>query len=71
MPFKTSLGEQRKRRLEAELARIKPILPTLNIQKAILFGSLVEGRAGKISDIDLILVSAFIRRALATGEGSL
>lgn len=32
-------------------------LPRLGVQKAILFGSLVSGRIGQASDLDLILVA--------------
>ena len=50
-------GERRRRRLEAELDRIVPILPRLGVLRAILFGSLARGDVGGQSDIDLILIA--------------
>jgi len=56
MGIKLGLKEKRKEILEAELKRIKSQIPALDVQKAILFGSLATGRVGKASDIDLIIV---------------
>ena len=56
MPVLMHADPQRERRLQAELARIQPILIGLGAQKIILFGSLARGAAGRTSDLDLIVI---------------
>jgi predicted nucleotidyltransferase len=50
------LRNERKNRIKKEIERIKKILPKLNIEKAILFGSSARGDIGINSDIDLIII---------------
>ena len=56
MPFRIGADEERRARLERELARMISLFPQLGIKKAILFGSLARGDVTETSDIDLILV---------------
>jgi predicted nucleotidyltransferase len=56
MPIKTGLAEIRKRKLIDELNRLIPEIIKLDVEKIILFGSLVTGDIHKTSDIDLIIV---------------
>ncbi len=56
MSIKVGLKKKRKKILKAELERIESQIPTFDVQKVILFGSLATGRIGKSSDIDLIIV---------------
>ncbi len=51
-------NDARKQQLEQELDRILTILKRQNqdIKKIILFGSSIDGRIGKSSDIDLLIV---------------
>lgn len=55
-------GEERRSKLEAELRRIVAELPRLGVTKAILFGSLVSGTVGQMSDVDLILIAPSAER---------
>ncbi|MBC7195042.1 MAG: nucleotidyltransferase domain-containing protein [Caldisericia bacterium] len=54
--FNLKFKKERKREIKRELERIKKILPKLNIEKAILFGSSARGDIGIESDIDLIII---------------
>ncbi|MBI4234253.1 MAG: nucleotidyltransferase domain-containing protein [Chloroflexi bacterium] len=65
MPVLTCLSEERKKLLEAELARYLEVLPRLqDVKKVILFGSLATGRVGPASDIDLLIVQQTTTRFL-------
>ena len=50
--------------LNSELNRIVGILKARDVDKVILFGSLVDGRVGSTSDIDLIIVDNTDKRFL-------
>lgn len=50
------LKKERESKIKKEIQRIKKILPRLNIEKAILFGSAARGEIGIYSDIDLIII---------------
>jgi len=55
----------RQSRLEAELQRVVSILSSLqSVRKVVLFGSLVRGRVGVTSDLDLLVVQRTGRRFL-------
>jgi len=56
MPIKIGLAEIRKEKLESELKRLIPEIIKLNVEKIILFGSLVSGEIHQTSDIDLIVI---------------
>jgi predicted nucleotidyltransferase len=56
MPIKTGLAEIRKRKLIDELNRLIPEIIKLDVEKIILFGSLVTEDIHKTSDIDLIVI---------------
>lgn len=65
VPVLTCLSEERKKLLEAELARYLEVLPRLqDVKKVILFGSLATGRVGPASDIDLLIVQQTTTRFL-------
>lgn len=55
---------ERAMELNSELNRIVGILKARNVDKVILFGSLVDGRIGSTSDIDLIIVDNTDKRFL-------
>ena len=48
--------KERKRNLEDELQRMIPEIIKLDVEKVILFGSLVTGKVHSTSDIDLIII---------------
>lgn len=56
--------EKRKELLETELGRILDILKTLDIEKVILFGSLVSNNISSTSDIDLVIIQKTEKRFL-------
>ncbi|MCX7795745.1 MAG: nucleotidyltransferase domain-containing protein [bacterium] len=56
--------KRRKKILEAELRRILNILQTLDIEKIILFGSLLRNDIMSTSDIDLIIIKETKKRFL-------
>lgn len=56
--------EKRKELLETELGRILDILKTLDIEKVILFGSLVSSNVSSTSDIDLVIIQKTEKRFL-------
>lgn len=56
--------EKRKELLETELGRILDILKTLDIEKVILFGSLVSNNVSSTSDIDLVIIQKTEKRFL-------
>jgi len=56
MPFKMGLAQKRKEQLEEELKRIIPKIIELNVEKIILFGSIVSGSMHKRSDLDILVV---------------
>jgi len=59
----TAVGEKRKAALEAELARILPLLiDQYGAEKVILFGSLATGEIGEWSDLDLIIIKTTEKR---------
>uniref|UniRef100_A0A7V5XHR7 Nucleotidyltransferase domain-containing protein n=1 Tax=Thermodesulfobacterium geofontis TaxID=1295609 RepID=A0A7V5XHR7_9BACT len=64
MPIKTGLAEIREKELKNELERLIPEIIKLDVEKIILFGSLVTGEIHKASDIDLIVVKRTYKRFL-------
>jgi predicted nucleotidyltransferase len=53
----TAVDERRKAALEAELARVLPLLvDEYGAEKIILFGSLATGEVGEWSDLDLVVI---------------
>ncbi|HUV85578.1 MAG TPA: nucleotidyltransferase domain-containing protein [bacterium] len=53
----TAVHEKRKAALEAELARILPLLiHEYGAEKVIIFGSLATGEVGEWSDLDLVII---------------
>jgi len=50
------LKKERENKINEEIDRIKKILPNMNIEKAILFGSSARGEIGICSDIDLVII---------------
>lgn len=57
MPFRMGLGEKRRQRLDAELARWASLFPAIpGVRKVVVFGSLAQGRVGPTSDVDLLIV---------------
>uniref|UniRef100_A0A7V5XGE8 Nucleotidyltransferase domain-containing protein n=1 Tax=Thermodesulfobacterium geofontis TaxID=1295609 RepID=A0A7V5XGE8_9BACT len=56
MPVKIGLAEIRKKELENELKRLIPEIIKLDVEKIILFGSLISGDVHQTSDIDLIVI---------------
>ncbi len=57
------VNEQRKAALEAELARILPLLVNdYGAEKVILFGSLATGEVAEWSDLDLVVIKDTDRR---------
>ena len=63
-PIKTGLAEIRKRKLINELNRLIPKIIKLDVEKIILFGSLVTKEIHKTSDIDLIIVKRIDKKFL-------
>jgi len=58
-----AINGPRKRALEAELARILPLLVNdYGAEKVILFGSLATGEVGEWSDLDLVVIKNTDRR---------
>jgi len=64
MGYRLFPKEKRKKRLTAELERILGILKTRDVEKVILFGSLVSGNVTSTSDIDLLVVERTQKRFL-------
>ena len=64
MGYRMSDPAERAMELNSELNRIVDILKARNVDKVILFGSLVDGRVGSTSDIDLIIVDNTDKRFL-------
>lgn len=64
MGFKIGLAKKRKKRLEKELNRLIPKIINMNVEKIILFGSLLSDDVHKSSDIDLIIVKRTKKRFL-------
>ncbi len=59
----TAVHEKRKASLEAELARILPLLiHEYGAEKVIVFGSLATGEVGEWSDIDLVVIKETTQR---------
>jgi len=56
MPVTFGIDEERKAKLEAELARALALLPKYDVERAYLVGSLATGGVRRTSDIDLIVV---------------
>lgn len=53
----TAVHEKRKASLEAELARILPLLiHEYGAEKVVVFGSLATGEVGEWSDLDLVVI---------------
>ena len=50
------LKKERENKIKEEIDRIKKILPNMNIEKAILFGSSARDEIGICSDIDLVII---------------
>ena len=50
------LKKERENKIKEEINKIKKILPNMNIEKVILFGSSARGEVGICSDIDLIII---------------
>ncbi len=64
MPPLNNEPAKREDKLKKELGRITPLLKNLEIEKAILFGSVVSGNIGFTSDIDLIIIKKTKKRFL-------
>ena len=64
MPIKIGLTEIRKKELENELKRLIPEIIKLDVEKIILFGSLVSGEIHQTSDIDLIVIKKTYKKFL-------
>ena len=64
MGYRTPDSASRAMLLNSELNRVVEILKTRGVEKVILFGSLVDGRVGSTSDIDLIIVENTDKRFL-------
>lgn len=64
MGYRLAPKEQRKMRLTAELERILNILRVRDVEKVVLFGSLVSGNVTSTSDIDLLIVERTKKRFL-------
>jgi predicted nucleotidyltransferase len=56
MPAIFGVDEKRKAELEAELARALELLPSYDVERAYLVGSLARGDVRRTSDIDLVVV---------------
>lgn len=56
MPLIMSRGEEREKELQKALDRIISILPSMDVEKAILIGSMARGEVHSYSDIDLIVI---------------
>lgn len=57
LPMITAAHKKRKAALEAELARVLPLLiDEYGAEKVIIFGSLATGEIGEWSDIDLVVI---------------
>jgi predicted nucleotidyltransferase len=56
MPAKFGIDEERKAKLEAELARAVALLPKYGVERAYVVGSLATGDVRRTSDVDLIVV---------------
>lgn len=54
--MKISTIKKRQTHIKKELLRIKKVLIKLGAEKIILFGSLAQGRVGRTTDIDLLVV---------------
>ena len=64
MGYRAPDSASRVRLLNGELNRIVEILKARDVEKVILFGSLVDGDVGSTSDIDLIVVEKTDKRFL-------
>lgn len=64
MSSEKKLSYKRKEKLAKELERIVSKIDKLNIEKAILFGSIVSGDIHNLSDIDLIIIKKTKKRFL-------
>jgi predicted nucleotidyltransferase len=61
--METAVDKKRKAALEAELARILPLLVSeYGAEKVIVFGSLATGEVGEWSDIDLVVIKETDKR---------
>ena len=56
MPVIMSRRKERKKELEKALDHVTTILPDMDVEKAILIGSLARGEVHSYSDLDLIIV---------------
>lgn len=54
--YNFKLKKKREKEIRKELERIKKIIPKLEVEKAILFGSSARKEIGISSDIDLIII---------------
>jgi len=64
MSINLSQSERHKQRLVEQLERLREQLAEMNIQKAILFGSLARGDVTVFSDVDLLIVQETSARFL-------
>ncbi len=64
MGYRLVPRKQRKKRLTAELERFLDVLKTRDVEKMVLFGSLVTGNVNSTSDIDLLIVEQTDKRFL-------
>jgi len=66
------LVRRRREVLERRLQEVLELLPRLDVERAILFGSMARGEIGMRSDIDLLLIrkteAPFVRRPLELEE---
>jgi predicted nucleotidyltransferase len=56
MPVIMGRGEERRKELEEALELTVALFPSMDVEKAILIGSLAKGDVHSFSDIDLIII---------------
>lgn len=56
MPFKIGLAQKRKQLIEEELKRVIPKIVELDVEKIIVFGSLVTDKVHRSSDLDILII---------------
>jgi len=56
LPFKIGLAQKRKQLIEEELKRVIPKIVELDVEKIIVFGSLVTNKVHRSSDLDILIV---------------
>jgi predicted nucleotidyltransferase len=56
LPFKIGLAQKRKQLIEEELKRVIPKIVELDVEKIIVFGSLVTDKVHRSSDLDILII---------------